>query len=228
MQVYLEYAVADNLVIDYFLLLSSLYLTGNKLNKFRIFLSALLGTLVAIILPLFTVNAVVSFFVKILLALVMIFTAGEYKNLKGYVLALNLFKSSFVVFCIFIWVIVSSFLSPIAAIYVLDTFLLYAFLDTSLFNEGLLYDENHSVNHSPNVRFGLIFFSSLSTFAFSISKSFLSCARFILYKQTFTPLIIALASYLPSLRCDRPRPSSRFFKSLPMITTLLAVFFCVV
>ena len=91
MQVYLEYAVLDNLIIDYFLLLSSMYLVGNKIKKLRIFLSAMLGSLVAIVLPLFTVNAVVSFFVKIILAIIMVYTAGEYKSIKGYVLSLNVF-----------------------------------------------------------------------------------------------------------------------------------------
>ncbi len=91
MQIYLEYAVLDNLVIDYFLIKSSLYITGNQIKKFKIFLSAILGTLVAILLPLITLNAIISFFVKILLAVVMIYFACEYKTFRAYILCLNTF-----------------------------------------------------------------------------------------------------------------------------------------
>ncbi len=91
MQIYLEYAILDNLIIDYFLLKSSLYITGNQIKKFKIFLSATLGMLVAIALPLITLNAVLSFFIKILLAVVMIYFASEYKTFRGYILALNVF-----------------------------------------------------------------------------------------------------------------------------------------
>lgn len=125
MQVYLEYAFLDNMVIDYFLLLSSVYLTGNKIKKLRIFLSALFGTMVAIVLPLFTINAVVSFFVKILLAVVMIYTAGEYKNFKGYILSLNIF-------------ILLTFLTGGAVIAVLFALNMdYIFVGTKIVNQGL-------------------------------------------------------------------------------------------
>ncbi len=91
MQIYFEYALLENLLIDYFLIKSSLYITGNQIKKFKIFLSATLGALVAILLPLISVSAVVSFFIKILLAVVMIFLSCEYKTFRGYILALNLF-----------------------------------------------------------------------------------------------------------------------------------------
>lgn len=125
MQVYLEYAIADNFIIDYFLLLSSLYLTGNKISKFKILFSALIGTAVAIILPLFTLNAIVSFFVKILLAITMIYLAGEYKNFKGYILCLNVF-------------ILLTFLTGGAVIAILFALNMdYVLVGTKIVNQGL-------------------------------------------------------------------------------------------
>ena len=125
MRIYLEYAILDNLVIDYFLLIASLYLTGNKIAKFKILFSAMLGTAVAIALPLITVNAVIGFFVKILLALVMIFVAGEYKNFKGYMLALNVF-------------ILLTFLTGGAVIAILFALNMdYVLVGTKIVNQGL-------------------------------------------------------------------------------------------
>lgn len=91
MSVYIEYAIIDNLIIDYLLLKSTFYIIKQKVKILRIILTAVLGTVTAILLPLTGLNALLNFFIKILLAFVMIFLAGEYKSIRAYFLALSVF-----------------------------------------------------------------------------------------------------------------------------------------
>lgn len=91
MPVYIEYAVCDNLIVDYMLLRSTFFLVKQKVKKTRIFLTAILGTVTAVTLPLCPISEWVKIFLKILLAVVMIFLCGEYKSFRGYFLTLGIF-----------------------------------------------------------------------------------------------------------------------------------------
>lgn len=91
MSVYIEYAVCDNLIVDYLLLRSTFFLIGQKVKKTRIFLTAILGTVTAVTLPLCPILKWIKNFLKILLAVVMIFLCGEYKSVRGYFLTLGIF-----------------------------------------------------------------------------------------------------------------------------------------
>lgn len=91
MSVYVEYAVCDNLIVDYLLLRSTFFLVGQKVKKTKIFLNAVLGTITAITLPLCPISEWIKIFLKILLAVVMIFLCGEYKSVRGYLLTLIIF-----------------------------------------------------------------------------------------------------------------------------------------
>ncbi|MBO4963213.1 MAG: sigma-E processing peptidase SpoIIGA [Clostridia bacterium] len=91
MLVYLEYAIIENLVIDYFLLKVSLFFSGVKTKWYKKVFAVVIGTAFAIVLPLFYINNILAFFIKILLAISIVYIAGEYKSIKSYFLTLNIF-----------------------------------------------------------------------------------------------------------------------------------------
>ena len=91
MLVYIEYAVIENLIIDYFLLKTSLYFSRANYKWYKILFAVCLGTAFAIVLPLININNKIAFFIKILIAISIVYISGEYNNIKSYILTLNLF-----------------------------------------------------------------------------------------------------------------------------------------
>ena len=91
MEVYIEYVITDNFIIDYFLLSLALKYSKAQVNKKRIALSAAIGTIVAVLMPIFNASAAIKFFIKIALAFVMIIVAAKPKSGRGYFLSLCLF-----------------------------------------------------------------------------------------------------------------------------------------
>ncbi len=84
MVVYIEYVIIDNLIIDYLLLSLSLRASNCKTNKFRLIMSSIIGTIVAVIIPLLNLNNVYSIIIKLVLALLMCYVAGSYLSIKKY------------------------------------------------------------------------------------------------------------------------------------------------
>lgn len=93
MEVYIEFVIIDNLIINYILL--SLVSTTLKLNakKSLILLSSLIGMMVAIFLPLITINEVALIVIKFVLGLVMVAIIKKPKNVIIFVLSFVLFLS---------------------------------------------------------------------------------------------------------------------------------------
>lgn len=91
MQVYIEYAIIDNIVINYLLLKTSTFLARVKTNFLRLFLSALLGTVVAIIIPLITLKTSVLYAVKLSLAFLMPLISAKVLNAKKYLFLILIF-----------------------------------------------------------------------------------------------------------------------------------------
>lgn len=84
MEVYIEYVITDNFIIDYFLLSLALKYSKAHVNKKRIALSAVIGTIAAVLMPIFNASAAIKFFIKIALAFVMIIVAAKPKSGRGY------------------------------------------------------------------------------------------------------------------------------------------------
>ncbi|MBR6737047.1 MAG: sigma-E processing peptidase SpoIIGA [Clostridia bacterium] len=84
MQVYIEYVVIDNLFINYVLLYVTALLLKVKTSRLKLFLSALLGTAVAVIVPLFTLDNGYMLLIKTCLALLMVLIIGAYPSVKKY------------------------------------------------------------------------------------------------------------------------------------------------
>ncbi len=91
MSVYIEYVLLDNLVINTLLLICVRNTLKIKTNRFRIFLSALFGTIVACVLPLFSLPNIVLIFLKIALGLIMLLIFAKFLRLKEYLFAFFLF-----------------------------------------------------------------------------------------------------------------------------------------
>lgn len=80
MTIYVEYVVIDNMAINTLLLFLTKYLLKLKTNKWRIVLSATLGTIVALLSPL--LPNIVNLLIKLPLAILMLILAFELKTFK--------------------------------------------------------------------------------------------------------------------------------------------------
>ena len=98
MEVYIEYVITDNFIIDYFLLSLALKYSKAQVNRKRIAFSAAIGTIVAVLMPIFNASAALKFFIKVALAFVMIIAAAKPKSGRGYFLSLCLFLIFTVIF----------------------------------------------------------------------------------------------------------------------------------
>ena len=91
MTIYIEYAIADNLIIDYLLLKGSAQLLRLKTRRLFLFLSAALGTVFAVMFPLFNIAKAYSFLLKIACAALMCLTAARHRSARDYFLYFNVF-----------------------------------------------------------------------------------------------------------------------------------------
>lgn len=91
MTIYIEYAIADNLIMDYLLLKGSAQLLKLRTNKFFIFLSALIGTAFAVVFPLLNIAEIYAFLLKIACAALMCLTAARHRSVKDYFFHFNVF-----------------------------------------------------------------------------------------------------------------------------------------
>ena len=84
MTVYVEYALIDNLVIDYLILKATFTVTGVTRTKRRLFLCAFLGSVFALLYPLIGANALVQTSVKILASILIMVISGEFRSKKEF------------------------------------------------------------------------------------------------------------------------------------------------
>ncbi len=91
MEVYIEYVVLDNLIMDYLLLKQTAVLLKEKFSKLNVFFGALAGTFGAVILPLFSIKKEYLFLLKVCLGAFMCFIAVKHLNFKGYLKYFNVF-----------------------------------------------------------------------------------------------------------------------------------------
>ncbi|MBE5746339.1 MAG: hypothetical protein E7359_03525 [Clostridiales bacterium] len=86
MIVYIEQILIDNFIINFFILLSLQSIFKVKLKKLNLVLSSLLGSIVAVILPIFNFSFIFSSIIKILLSLTMVAIIKKYKKIKEFFL----------------------------------------------------------------------------------------------------------------------------------------------
>jgi stage II sporulation protein GA (sporulation sigma-E factor processing peptidase) len=88
--VYIELAVAENLIVNFMLLLFVYKTVRQRPNYRRITLSAILGTIFAVLLPLFSFSGAVLFAIKLFIGLCMVYICQN-KNLVRFLLFYLLF-----------------------------------------------------------------------------------------------------------------------------------------
>lgn len=86
MVIYIEQVLIDNFIINLFIILSLRAILRAKFKKINIVLASLLGSFVALILPLFRFNLIINSLIKILLSLVMVIILKRFTKLKEYLL----------------------------------------------------------------------------------------------------------------------------------------------
>lgn len=91
MQVYIEYAIIDNFVIDYMLLKVTFALTGKPKNRKRLFLCSFLGTLGAVVMPIVGASGIIKFALKIMVLVLMTILSSKKWTLKRYLHFLGVF-----------------------------------------------------------------------------------------------------------------------------------------
>ncbi|MBQ9481308.1 MAG: sigma-E processing peptidase SpoIIGA [Clostridia bacterium] len=87
MAVYIEYAVIDNLVLDYLLLKGAMKTARIKFTEFQLIAAAILGTLFALFFPLMNVGGLVAFLLKMIVGEIITLVAGRYNDIYGFVRA---------------------------------------------------------------------------------------------------------------------------------------------
>ena len=90
MTVYIEYALIDNLVIDYLILKATFKISGVTRTKGRLFLSAFFASVVALVFPLIN-SALISTLLKLLLPITVVASSGSFRSKKEFVFSVCLF-----------------------------------------------------------------------------------------------------------------------------------------
>lgn len=91
MEIYIEYVIIDNLVINSLILLCVKKTLKLKSAWWRILLSSLLGTVVAIVLPMFTIHSILLMIIKLLIGVFMTLILSKFYRLKDFIFAFLLF-----------------------------------------------------------------------------------------------------------------------------------------
>lgn len=86
MIVYIEQVLIDNFIINFFIILTLKAVLRAKFKKINITLSSLLGSIIALILPLFQFTFIFNTLIKILLSLTMVSILKKYKKFKEFIL----------------------------------------------------------------------------------------------------------------------------------------------
>lgn len=84
MVVFIEYAIIDNLVIDFLILKITFAILNITLDKGRVLISSLFGTLIALLLPLVYEEKIISILVRLSCGLIMCILANKHNSIRSY------------------------------------------------------------------------------------------------------------------------------------------------
>ncbi|MBR1676928.1 MAG: sigma-E processing peptidase SpoIIGA [Clostridia bacterium] len=91
MEVYLEYVIIDNLAIDFFLILLTRKTLRLEINYYLAVISAMVGTVFAVLLPVFNMNNGFSFVFKFFVGALIVISSGKFNTVREYILCFYLF-----------------------------------------------------------------------------------------------------------------------------------------
>ena len=91
MEVYIEYALAENFILDATLLYLALKTVRLTIEKGRIFLAAFIGAILAVLFPLIPLNGISAFIARYLFGVILCLIATQAKKVKEYLLVVAFF-----------------------------------------------------------------------------------------------------------------------------------------
>lgn len=91
MEVYVEYVILDNLIMDYILLKETAVLLKEKFFKPRLLIAAAIGALGAVVFPLLKIKVQYLFLLKIALGALICFIAINFNKISSYIKFFNVF-----------------------------------------------------------------------------------------------------------------------------------------
>lgn len=91
MEVYVEYVILDNLIMDYILLKESAIFLKEKFSKPRLIIAAAIGALGAVVFPLLKIKVQYLFLLKIALGALICFIAINFNKISSYIKFFNVF-----------------------------------------------------------------------------------------------------------------------------------------
>lgn len=109
MNCYIEYAILNNLTMDFLIVKTTLKILRLSTKRYRILLCILFGTCFSCVLPLIKINAYLSLFFKVVSACVMLLILIKHKDFKSYLITLFSFLIITFLYGGFCYVIVSIF-----------------------------------------------------------------------------------------------------------------------
>ena len=93
MEVYIEYVLMDNLIINYLILLLTKKTINLSVKKINTLLSNVIATTFAVIMPLINLSGVLLFLYKILVGIIVVLIFQKPKNLKMFIVTFLIFIS---------------------------------------------------------------------------------------------------------------------------------------
>ena len=84
MEVYIEYVIIDNFIIDMLILLFTSLVLGSKVGKLRLVLSTLIGVVGAIFMPFIYLPNIILFFIKLVLGVIMVVVLKNYLTFRDF------------------------------------------------------------------------------------------------------------------------------------------------
>lgn len=91
MEVYIEYVIIDNLILDYILLFSTLKIMGIRPKKYMCLIASIFGTTLTVAFPLLCLSMIVSVFIKLFTGVMMLLLVHQYKSLKEFFYCFSVF-----------------------------------------------------------------------------------------------------------------------------------------
>ena len=91
MEIYIEYVLLDNFIINYLILFFTKFLAQSKVKKINLLVSNVFGVVSAVLLPLVTLNIVFMLPLKTLIGVIMVLMLKKYNNFKQFLAHLLIF-----------------------------------------------------------------------------------------------------------------------------------------
>ena len=96
MEIYIEYLIIDNVVIDLLIIWFTGYVVGIKFNKANVCASVMVGVMSTIVLPLISIKTYYLIFAKICVGILMVITLKKYANFRQFlIVCIALFTMTF-------------------------------------------------------------------------------------------------------------------------------------